>query len=333
MNTGTGGKSGGEQGSGPPQPESRMPLLTMFLRAARARWTHEQLGLEPPEGRVGRRAAGPEERVPGVTQADVAGLLNVSLATYKRMENGNYNWTETQVEALANVLLMDSTQRDRLYVLTLGHYPAMDPGTSRDPDTHLLEFVESIPAQETRGEKGYAILYPIMFATGPLYDIEAYNNGFEALFEKDCVPDNVLKWFLQGGDSQLLEHLLLEAQLRMQVMGRTHGNHARFKEFEELFRSLPPTDLTKARPAAGLQEDIFPYTPPAQTNYEAGLIRSSELHPTGNTGGVSDGSSVFYMTFYEGLTLDELHEEIARGKESLRGRTQKPQRAVPPPGR
>ncbi|MEV0776299.1 helix-turn-helix transcriptional regulator [Streptomyces sp. NPDC050428] len=289
MSTGT----GDGQGSGPPQP----PLPT-FLQAARARRTPEQLGLESRQGR-GRRAAGPKDNVSGVSQLDIAGLLGVSKETYRRMENGNGNWTEAQVQVVTEALALDPRQRRRLYVLTLGRYPAMESDAPKD-NTHLLRFVQSIPVQEARGENGI-ILSHLMYATDASYNTLGYNRGFEILFKNRKVPDNILQWALEGGDGGLLHHetfLRHEAILRVESMRRAlSDDDPKVREFDALIRSLPPGDPTATRLATGLREDTFPYKPPTMRK---GWIQSLEFHPTGGTLGVFDGRILFDLTFSEG---------------------------------
>ncbi|WP_405824509.1 helix-turn-helix transcriptional regulator [Streptomyces sp. NBC_00838] len=303
MSTGTGDEKDG--GPRPPDSTSQLPLLTQFLQAARRQRTPDQLGQDPPQGR-GRRAAGPKKKVAGkkvagVKQEDMAKALGVSKATYQRMESGGeHKWTEPQVQAVAEALDLDPMQRERFYVMTLGHYPKREPRTSWDSDTHLLDFVRSIPVQETRGKYG-VILSHLTYATDPDFNIVGHNPGFEVLFKDRKVPDNVLKWGLKGGNGQLLEYgkyLQNEALLRVEVMrGRLSDDDSSVQEFDALIRSLPPSDPTSARPPRGLQEDIFRFKPPT---FEAGWIRAIEFHLTGGTLGVPDGRKLFSLTFCEG---------------------------------
>lgn len=315
MSTGTGGRPEGEQGSGPP-PDPQMSLLTMLLRVARARQTPEQLGMEGRQG-PGRRAAGPKDNVAGVSQGDMARRLKVSLATYKRMESGKHNWTEAQVQAVSEALNLDPQQRNKFYALALGHYPTTEPKSSWGSDRHLLDFVQSIPVQEIRGENGYTVLSHLMCATDAYFNVAGYNLGFERLFYGGKVPPNLLEWGLEGGGGQLLEHekyLRNEALLRVEVMHRTLGDEdPRVQEFDALIKSLPPIDPASAHPAEGLQEDIFPYQLPG---LRRGWIRSLELQLTGGTLGVPDGRKVFNLAYGEG-PLDNLIRTL-----NLRGKTE-----------
>ncbi|MEV8334277.1 helix-turn-helix domain-containing protein [Streptomyces niveus] len=312
MNTGLGRSSGEEGARGPAPQQPQGPedsALTKFLKASRALLTPEAVGLPPHEGR-GRRAVGPSDKEHGLTQKQAGKLANnMDESTYGALERGVRKPTEAQLDAIAKALFrepkgeVDPVRRDRLYVLALGKYPTMEPGTTRQPDTHLHEFVRSIDATEDRGEKG-VIIKPLLFATDPFFNIVAYNKGFADLFE-DGPPVNVLTWGLQGGDGQLLEHdlyLLNEARFRVEVMRGTHAKDPRFHEIDELFKSLPPSDTPSARPAVGLRETIFRFKHP---KHPAGTIRSSETHISGE-GGVTDGSSVFLMTYLANVTPDEL---------------------------
>ncbi|MFD6335286.1 helix-turn-helix domain-containing protein [Streptomyces niveus] len=310
MSTGP-GRSSGEGGTRGRAPQPQGPedsALTKFLKATRSLLTPEEVGLPAHEGR-GRRAAGPSEKKHGLSQRQAGKLANMDESTYGALERGERKPTAAQLDAIAEALFrepkgeVDPVRRDRLYVLALGKYPTMKPGTTRPRDTHLHEFVRSIDATEDRGEKG-VILKPLLFATDPFFNIVAYNKGFADLFVGDP-PANALTWGLLGGDGQLLEHdlyLLNEARFRVEVMRGTHENDPRFHEIDELFKSLPPSDIPSARPAIGLRETIFPFKHP---QYQDGSIRSSETHITGE-GGVTDGSSFFVMSYYENVTPGEL---------------------------
>ncbi|MFD3922860.1 helix-turn-helix domain-containing protein [Streptomyces sp. NPDC058595] len=299
MSTSTGDEKGGR----PQQPTDSaldLPLLTTLLQDARAQRTPKQLGLEEQEGR-GRRAAGPEENVPGVSKKDMASKLNVSPATYGRMEGGNGKWTEAQVEIVTEALALDPEQRRTLYALTLGHYPRTEPGMSwgSDSDTHLLEFVQSIPVLETRGKYG-VILSRLTYATDADFNVLGHN-GIEALFNGRKVPSNILKWGLGGGNGQLLEYgkyLRTKAVLRVEAMrDALSEDDPSVREFDEIIRSLPPVDPKSARPPRGLQEDVFRFRHP---DHGDGWNRSIEFHVTGGTLGVPDGRKIFSLTYAQG---------------------------------
>ncbi|MFE5847759.1 helix-turn-helix domain-containing protein [Streptomyces niveus] len=309
--------TGDEKDGGPQQPTdstSELPLLTTLLQTARARRTPEQMGLEQQAEGRGRRAAGPEENVPGVSKKDMARKLNVSPATYGRMERGTRKWAEAQVEIVTEALDLDPDERRTLYALTLGHYPKTEPGS----DAHLLEFVQSIPVQETRGKYG-VILSRLTYATDADFNVLGHN-GIEALFNNREVPANILKWGLGGGNGQLLEYgkyLRTKAFLRVDAMRDALSvDNPMVRELDEIIRSLPPVDPKTARPARGLQEDVFPFRHP---DHGDGGIRSIEFHLTGGTLGVPDGRKLFSLTYAQG-PLEALNAVRAQ---NLRGKTER----------
>ena len=85
-----------------------MPAVSDFLRSRRDRITPRDAGL-PAYGR---------RRVPGLRRGEVAALAGVSVEYYTRLERGNLKGvSDTVLDALANALRLDDTERTYLYDL------------------------------------------------------------------------------------------------------------------------------------------------------------------------------------------------------------------------
>ncbi|GAB2889495.1 helix-turn-helix transcriptional regulator [Streptomyces deserti] len=82
--------------------------VSAFLKSRRGRITPEQAGL-PVYG---------HRRVPGLRRGEVAMLAGVSVEYYTRMERGDLSGVSDSVlDALAQALRLDDTERDHLYAL------------------------------------------------------------------------------------------------------------------------------------------------------------------------------------------------------------------------
>ncbi|MFE6523747.1 helix-turn-helix transcriptional regulator [Streptomyces sp. NPDC057794] len=82
--------------------------VSAFLKSRRDRITPEQVGL-PVYG---------HRRVPGLRRGEVAMLAGVSVEYYTRMERGDLGGvSESVLDALAQALKLDDTERDHLYAL------------------------------------------------------------------------------------------------------------------------------------------------------------------------------------------------------------------------
>ncbi|WP_328634620.1 helix-turn-helix transcriptional regulator [Streptomyces sp. NBC_00356] len=82
--------------------------VSAFLKSRRARITPEQAGL-PVYG---------QRRVPGLRRGEVAMLAGMSVEYYTRMERGNLaGASDSVLDALAQALRLDDTERDHLYAL------------------------------------------------------------------------------------------------------------------------------------------------------------------------------------------------------------------------
>ncbi|MFF9457412.1 helix-turn-helix transcriptional regulator [Streptomyces flaveolus] len=82
--------------------------VSAFLKSRRARITPEQAGL-PVYG---------HRRVPGLRRGEVATLAGMSVEYYTRLERGNLaGASDSVLDALAQALRLDDTERDHLYAL------------------------------------------------------------------------------------------------------------------------------------------------------------------------------------------------------------------------
>ncbi|WP_326686911.1 MULTISPECIES: helix-turn-helix transcriptional regulator [unclassified Streptomyces] len=82
--------------------------VSAFLKSRRAKITPQQAGL-PVYG---------HRRVPGLRRGEVAMLAGVSVEYYTRMERGDLSGvSESVLDALAQALRLDDTERDHLYAL------------------------------------------------------------------------------------------------------------------------------------------------------------------------------------------------------------------------
>lgn len=151
-----------------------MSDLGAFLRARRA-------GVRPDD--VGLTSFGPR-RVAGLRREEVAGLAQMSVDYYVRLEQGRERHPSQQVvEALARALLLDDDGRAHLQRLS-----AQAPGRSRKTgpdrvDPALHELVSAWPGTPA-------------LVLGPAFDVLAANPLAEALFEGISSSNLAVKVFL-----------------------------------------------------------------------------------------------------------------------------------------
>ncbi|MFH9722028.1 helix-turn-helix domain-containing protein [Streptomyces sp. NPDC017254] len=148
------------------EPETRRHELAAFLRSRRERITPEQVGL--PRGR--------RRRTPGLRREEVAHLSAVGVTWYTWLEQARDITVSSQVlDALADALLLDPTERSHLFALAGQadpHPGAPCPAVTPALRT-LLEQLEPVPAvvQNSR------------------YDFLAHNRTFGRLYcDLDALP-------------------------------------------------------------------------------------------------------------------------------------------------
>lgn len=147
-------------------PGTRRHELAAFLRSRRERITPEQVGL--PRGR--------RRRTPGLRREEVAHLSAVGVTWYTWLEQARDITVSPQVlDALADALLLDPTERSHLFALAGQSDP--HPGATCPAVTpalrELLRQLEPVPAcvQNSR------------------YDFLAYNRTFGRLYcDLDALP-------------------------------------------------------------------------------------------------------------------------------------------------
>ncbi|MFJ9087923.1 helix-turn-helix transcriptional regulator [Streptomyces sp. NPDC102384] len=116
--------------------------VSAFLKSRRARITPEQAGL-PVYG---------QRRVPGLRRGEVAMLAGMSVEYYTRMERGNLaGASDSVLDALAQALRLDDTERDHLYALAraAGSGPARGRRRSKTATVRasVLRIVEGLHDQ------------------------------------------------------------------------------------------------------------------------------------------------------------------------------------------
>ncbi|GHO50714.1 hypothetical protein KSX_88770 [Ktedonospora formicarum] len=112
--------------------QERRRVLAQFLRTRRERVTPEQVGL-PSTGR---------RRVKGLRREELATLAGIGVDWYTQLEKGNDITVSTQVvESLAQALGLSAEERNHLYVLARGQFPA-DPYPLTDIIRPALQTME-----------------------------------------------------------------------------------------------------------------------------------------------------------------------------------------------
>ncbi|WP_078905012.1 MULTISPECIES: helix-turn-helix domain-containing protein [Streptomyces] len=140
-------------------PETRRHELAAFLRSRRERITPEQVGL--PRGR--------RRRTPGLRREEVAHLSAVGVTWYTWLEQARDIQVSPQVlDALADALLLDPTERNHLFALAgrVDPHPGAPSSAVTPALRTLLEQLEPVPAAVQNSR----------------FDFLAYNRTFGHLF-------------------------------------------------------------------------------------------------------------------------------------------------------
>ena len=145
-----------------------------------------QVGLREPTGR-GRKAT-------GLTQWQVSELLGWKQGAYGRLERGQTVPTEEQLHQVAQVLNLDSGEKNMLWVRALGR----DLGNCR-PDGASNAWLDLIPALS--GEAGVGA-----FVSDLAWNLSVCNDGFAELFPHCPPPANLFEWMVWKGAPFLPDH-------------------------------------------------------------------------------------------------------------------------------
>ncbi len=176
------------------------PTLASFMRKHRAKVSPESVGRPAPEGR-GRHAA-------GLSQVDLAILVDVAPATLQRLENGKTTQPDEKLlDRIAVVLRLNSRERVQLYRLALGRDPG--PSYMERPGSRLTPFWRnSINNEPLRHwvEAGHNVHAPICYANSLDWIPLAGNAAFDAMFTRRKRPANMFRWIALDGRDQLLDH-------------------------------------------------------------------------------------------------------------------------------
>jgi transcriptional regulator with XRE-family HTH domain len=114
---------------------ARSDQLGEFLRTRRSRVPPERVGLD----------AGARRRVPGLRREELAQLAHVSVDYVVRLEQGRIGRPSTTVlEALAQALLLDPTERSHLFRLADAGEPTLGNGTGAEVRPGLALLVRSL---------------------------------------------------------------------------------------------------------------------------------------------------------------------------------------------
>ena len=138
----------------------RRQELGNFLRTRRARISAEQVGLPTRQRR----------RTPGLRRDEVALLAGMSVDWYTWLEQGREITVSEQVlESLVQVLQLDASEREHLYLLACQHLPPELPLVNETVSPilqHFLDHLGTCPA----------------YVTGQRWDIVAWNEAACAAF-------------------------------------------------------------------------------------------------------------------------------------------------------
>ncbi|HEX7090114.1 MAG TPA: helix-turn-helix transcriptional regulator [Longimicrobiales bacterium] len=155
---------------------TRARELADFLRVHRARIKPEDAGF----------ARGRRRRTPGLRREEVAHLAGVSVTWYTWLEQARpIRVSEETLESLARALRLTRAERAHLFLLGLGRLP-VDP--ARPP--------EAVPAALRRLVDAIGLVPA--FATGPLWELLAWNPVAAAVFGLDALEpaDRNMLWYM-----------------------------------------------------------------------------------------------------------------------------------------
>ncbi|WP_236602014.1 helix-turn-helix transcriptional regulator [Ktedonobacter sp. SOSP1-52] len=166
--------------------QERRRELAHFLRTRRERLSPEDAGLP-----VGTR-----RRTPGLRREELAVLAGIGVTWYTRLEQGREITVSTQVlESLAQVLQLDSAERNHLFILAREQVPA---------DPHPLTAMIDPALQHILDTFG---TYPAYIAN-PRWDIIAWNQSmmrvysdFSAMSNRDR---NILRYMFTNPQQRTL---------------------------------------------------------------------------------------------------------------------------------
>ncbi|HET8844018.1 MAG TPA: helix-turn-helix transcriptional regulator [Ktedonobacteraceae bacterium] len=138
----------------------RRQELGNFLRTRRARIEASQVGLPTRQRR----------RIPGLRRDEVALLAGMSVDWYTWLEQGReINVSEQVVESLAQVLQLNASEREHLYLLACQHLPPELPLVNETVSPTLQHFLDHLGTSPA-------------YVTGQRWDIVAWNKAACVVF-------------------------------------------------------------------------------------------------------------------------------------------------------
>ena len=138
----------------------RRQELGNFLRTRRARIEASQVGLPTRQRR----------RIPGLRRDEVALLAGMSVDWYTWLEQGReINVSEQVVESLVQVLQLNASEREHLYLLACQHLPPELPLVNETVSPTLQHFLDHLGASPA-------------YVTGQRWDIVAWNKAACVVF-------------------------------------------------------------------------------------------------------------------------------------------------------
>jgi transcriptional regulator with XRE-family HTH domain len=142
------------------QDTKRRQELGDFLRTRRARISPEQVGLPIRQRR----------RTPGLRRDEVALLAGMSVDWYTWLEQGRtINVSEQVLESLVQVLQLNASEREHLYLLACQHLPPEIPEVNETVSPTLQHFLDHLGISPA-------------YVTGQRWDIVAWNDAACAVF-------------------------------------------------------------------------------------------------------------------------------------------------------
>jgi transcriptional regulator with XRE-family HTH domain len=201
--------------------------LASFMRRHRAKISPESAGRPTPKGR-GRRAA-------GLSQPDLAILVDVAPATLQRLESGRMSQPdEGLLDRIAVVLRLNEPERVELYRRALGRDPG--PSYMEHPASRLTPFWRNvINNQPLRHwvEANHPVHGPITYAVSLDWIPLAGNSAFDAMFLSRKRPANMFHWIALDGRDQLLDHK--ESWLRL-LLPQLRGLRLKYPDHPGLWK-------------------------------------------------------------------------------------------------
>ena len=149
--------------------------LADFLRVRRARIAPEDAGFVR-----GRR------RTRGLRREEIAQLAGMSVTWYTWLEQARpIRVSDETLESLARALRLTDAERAHLFLLALGHLPAASMSPPADALAALRRLVDAVGPMPA-------------YATGPLWELLAYNRAAAAVFGLDSLApaDRNMLWYI-----------------------------------------------------------------------------------------------------------------------------------------